>query len=279
MTIPFPGPAPGALLVCTEGSAASQGAVEAALVLARRWSSRMVLLQVLEYNPGYASQAIDALEGWEQQALAGLNAIAERAASLGLAAEVVVRPGETPHRAILAEAGQRRVDLIIMGRRGRSDLINVIMGSVTARVIEHSPINVLVVPRRAPLTFQRLLVATDGSPCSEPAWRHALALARAWFCHLLAVCVATQKAAVPEAQATLEKLQSEADRQGIPLDTLTLTGTPDEAILKAGEARGVDLFIVGSRRRSGFSRVFLGSVAEQVIGKARCPVLVVKPQS
>jgi nucleotide-binding universal stress UspA family protein len=238
-----------------------------------------VLLQVLEYNPGFASQALDALEAWEQQALEGLKAIVARAAALGVAAESVVRQGEAPPPAILAEAGQRRPGLIIMGRRGRSDLVDMLMGSVTARVLKDSPTNVLVVPRRAPLTFQRLLVATDGSPCSEDACRQALGLARAWFCHLLAVCVAPRAAAVPEAQATLEKLQAEADRQGIPLDTLTLTGRPEEGILKAAEARGADLFILGSCGRSGLSRVFLGSVAEHIIARAPCPVLVVKPRS
>jgi nucleotide-binding universal stress UspA family protein len=74
----------------------------------------------------------------------------------------------------------------------------------------------------------------------------------------------------------MAKLQGEADRQGIPLDALVLRGIPEAAILEAAKARGADLLILGSRGRSGLSRFLLGSVAEQVIGKANCPVLVVR---
>ncbi len=276
MTAPSISPRPWTLLVCTDGSAASQGAVEAAFVLARRWSCRMLLLQVLEYNPGFASQAIDSLEEWEREAREGLKAIGDRALALGLATEIMVRKGEAAHRVILAEAEKHRPELIIMGRRGRTELAGALMGSVTARVIAQSPVNVLVVPRAAPLTFQRLLVANDGSPCSEPAWREALALSRAWFCHLLAVCVAHRAADLPNVQEILEKLRGEADREGIPLDTLMLQGSPHKAIVQAAGARGIDLFILGSHGRSGLSRFFTGSVAEEIIGEARCPVLVVK---
>jgi nucleotide-binding universal stress UspA family protein len=152
------------------------------------------------------------------------------------------------------------------------------MGTVTARVVAHSPVDVLVVPRQAPLTLQRLLVASDGSPGSQAAWGEALLLAKAWFCHLLAVCVASRTAALPDVQEILKKLQKEADQAGVPLDTLSLHGKPVEALMEAANARGTDLFILGSRGRSGLTRLFTGSVAEQVIGHARCPVLVVKPR-
>ncbi len=276
MTAPPSSQPPCTLMVCTDGSPASQGAVEAGLVLARRWSCRILLLQVLEYNPGYASLAMDAIEAWEREAREGLNAVRDRAAAAGVEAEVLLRRGEAAHRTILAEAEQHRPRLIIMGRRGRSDLAEVLMGGVTARVTAHSPVSVLIVPRDAPLTFQRLLVASDGSPCCAPAWRQALALTKAWFCHLLAVHVAPKTADLPEAHRIIERLRDEADQAGIPLDTLVLHGSPHRAILQAAQARGTDLFILGSHVRSGLTRFFTGSVAQQIIGQARCPVLVVK---
>jgi nucleotide-binding universal stress UspA family protein len=276
MTAPISPVQPGSLLVCTDGSAASQGAVEAALVLARRWSSRLLLLQVLEYNPGFASLAIDSIKEWEEEARKGLHILGNRARALGLEADIMIRQGEAAHRVILAETEKHRPDLIIMGRRGRSDLASVLMGSVTARVVAASSVKVLIVPRKAPLTFQRLLVAHDGSPCSNGAWREALAMSRDRFCYLLAVAVARKAGAIPQFQELMGKLQGEADRQGIPLDALVLQGIPEAAILQAAEARGADLLILGSRGRSGLSRFLLGSVAEQVIGKANCPVLVVR---
>jgi nucleotide-binding universal stress UspA family protein len=151
-----------------------------------------------------------------------------------------------------------------------------LMGSVTARVIGHSPVDVLVVPRQAPLTFQRLLVASDGSPFSDAAGGVALSLARAWCSGLLAVSAAPKEAQVPEAQEILHRLQTIAHRERIPLDTLMLRGAPGEAILQAAQNRGIDLIIMGSHGRTGLTRLLMGSVAQEVIGQARCPVLIVK---
>ncbi len=268
-------PAP-SLLVCTDGSAASQGAIEAALTLAQRRPYRILLLQVLEYNPGFASQAIDSLQQWEREAREGLQAPHARARALGLEAEILVRRGEAAPHAILAEADERRPDLIVMGRRGRTDLASILMGSVTARVIGLSPAHVLVVPRKAPLTFQRFLVASDGSPFSEAAWLEALSLARAWSGQLLAVSVAREEGEFPEVEGILEQMQAEADQKGIPLSTYMVQGSPDEALIRAAQLLEADLFILGSHGRTGLTRLFMGSVAEQVIGKASCPVLVVK---
>jgi nucleotide-binding universal stress UspA family protein len=276
MTVSYSSTEPCNLLVCADGSPASQGAMEAAFVLARRWPCRIRWLQVLECNPGYASQAIDAIPEWEQQARDALQTMLSRAEAQGLKSEILVRQGEVAHRAILAEAEKNLPDLIVMGRRGRSELAGLLMGSVTARVVGLSPVNVLVVPRNSPLTFQRLLVAVDGSPCSEAAWREAFSLSRTWVSHLLAVSVAQKDAELPEVQEILRKVHREADREGIPLDTLILRGAPGEALLRAAQARGSDLLILGSHGRTGLSRLIMGSIAEQVLNQARCPVLIVK---
>ena len=53
-------------------------------------------------------------------------------------------------------------------------------------------------------------------------------------------------------------------------------GRPDEAIVKAADFKQASLIIVGSHGRTGLKRLLMGSVAERVIGHAKCPVLVVK---
>jgi nucleotide-binding universal stress UspA family protein len=276
MTVAFSAAQPCNLLVCTDGSPASQGALEAAMVLAQRWPCRMRWLQVLECNPVFASQALDSIPEWEKEVRDNLQAMFSRTEALGIETEILVRQGEAVFRVILAEAEKHQPDFIIMGRRGRTALAGLLMGSVTARVVALSPVDILVVPRNSPLTFRRLLVAIDGSPCSEAPWREALALSKVWFSHLLAVSVAQRDSEVPEVQETLQKLQGEADREGVPLDTLLLRGNPSEAIFRTAQSRGTDHLILGSHGRTGLKRLIMGSVTEQVIGQARCPVLIVK---
>jgi nucleotide-binding universal stress UspA family protein len=55
-----------------------------------------------------------------------------------------------------------------------------------------------------------------------------------------------------------------------------LTGNPVVEILKFAESHGVDLIVMASHGRTGLSRLLMGSIAEGVMRKARCPVLVVK---
>lgn len=53
-------------------------------------------------------------------------------------------------------------------------------------------------------------------------------------------------------------------------------GTPAAEILKFAQAKSVDLIVMSSHGRTGLARLVMGSVAEEVMRKAPCPVLVVK---
>ena len=55
-----------------------------------------------------------------------------------------------------------------------------------------------------------------------------------------------------------------------------LTGSPLTQILNFAEREHVDLIVMGSHGRTGFSRLIMGSVAEGVMRRATCPVLIVK---
>jgi nucleotide-binding universal stress UspA family protein len=54
------------------------------------------------------------------------------------------------------------------------------------------------------------------------------------------------------------------------------TGLPVDQILNVANRERVDLIVIGSHGRTGLSRLLMGSVAEGVMRKAHCPVLVVK---
>jgi nucleotide-binding universal stress UspA family protein len=50
----------------------------------------------------------------------------------------------------------------------------------------------------------------------------------------------------------------------------------DYSILECADEKNIDLIVVGTRGRSGFKRLLLGSVASSVVSYAHCPVMVVK---
>jgi nucleotide-binding universal stress UspA family protein len=55
-----------------------------------------------------------------------------------------------------------------------------------------------------------------------------------------------------------------------------LVGSPAGAIVHLAEKEGVDLIVMPTHGRTGLSRLLMGSVAEEVVRKATCPVLTVK---
>jgi nucleotide-binding universal stress UspA family protein len=275
------------LLVCTDNSPESQGALAAALELARLAGSRVFLLEVLVMATGYEFQPQELmptppqmelelmalreaavkkrLEDWQAQASAG-----------GLEVEVRVRLSVAAYTGILEEAEAVQPDLIIMGRHGLTGLSRLLLGSVTARVIGHSAVNVLVVPKEAALGFKRILVASDGSPYSDKAFKEALSITQRMGSHLIGLAAAATDVELKTATEVARRLQDEANQRGVALETAVPQGQPFEAIVRVARAKKANLIILGSHGRTGLKKLLLGSTVERVIGQAPCAVLVVK---
>ena len=164
-------------------------------------------------------------------------------------------------------------------------LERVFMGSVTEKIIGHSPRTVLVVPRGSMSECNNILLATDGSSYSEAAAAEALTLVkfRGGKCAFHAIAVAEQGAAEEKIQTlnrALENIRSKANKEGIEADTLLSKGRPHESIyeeiIEYAKEKNADIIVMGSHGRTVIQRLLIGSVAERVIGHTYCPVMVVK---
>lgn len=88
-----------------------------------------------------------------------------------------------------------------------------------------------------------------------------------------------QADAKKQADLWFEKVKKEAENAGVRTKSeivsefpLTLTGE----IVNYAERNAIDLIVMGSRGRTGFKKLLLGSVASGVVTYASCPVLVIK---
>ncbi len=79
-----------------------------------------------------------------------------------------------------------------------------------------------------------------------------------------------------EAEKKLAALIEEEKIAGIVADYVIYEGFAEECIIDYARRKEADVIIMGSHGRRGLKRLFLGSVAEHVIRRAPCPVLVVK---
>ena len=264
------------LLVCTDGSPDSQGALAGTLALARTCGSKIYILQVLEFNPEFEAVAPELVAARESQVHDFLASCRAEAEKLEVPIETRVRRSEAAYEGIVAEAQDIKPDLIIMGRRGGSRLSRLLMGNVTARVIGYSPFNVLVVPQKVSLEFKKILVASDGSPYSYAAWDEALFITQRVGGRLMAISVAREERELPTAAAIVKRLEKEAGYKGITIETLVVQGRPFEAIVRAANEKQAGLIVMGTLGMTGLTSLLMGSVTERVIATAPCPVMVVK---
>jgi nucleotide-binding universal stress UspA family protein len=132
----------------------------------------------------------------------------------------------------------------------------------------------------------RVVVGVDGSPHSAAALRWSLGEAEAhagqvdvvfaWQMPFLSNPAAYDKAELERTyQEFVIKTVSEiAPSPAVPLQTLVAEGDPTEALIAA--SKDADLLVLGSRGRSPFAGLMLGSVSQACAAHAACPVVVVK---
>jgi nucleotide-binding universal stress UspA family protein len=138
---------------------------------------------------------------------------------------------------------------------------------------------------------ERILVPTDLSPFAERAvqYAHGLAeLCRAEL-HVLHVC----RDAGELAHSVIGVIDPDEETDGPGRWLATLLGEPGTirrteavrvstdipgAIAAYAARQGADLIVIASHGRSGLSHLVLGSVAEQLLRTAPCPVLVIRPK-
>jgi nucleotide-binding universal stress UspA family protein len=79
------------------------------------------------------------------------------------------------------------------------------------------------------------------------------------------------------AQLNLAEIKQSFIRDGIAVDTKIVRGvSPAEGIMQVADEVGADLIIMGSHGRTGFKKLVLGSVAQEVLTQSPIPVLIMK---
>ena len=264
------------VLVATDRSPFSEGAITAAITFAKHCSSKLYVMTVVETNPEYETAGAELLQKEEEEAARDLAALKTRTLREISSCETIFRRGDSASRLIVEEAGRKKVDMLVVGRRGRSGLEKVLLGSAAAKVIGHAPCKVLVVPRAAGVEFKNILVATDGSEHSLAAVTEAMEIAKRCGSRLTVISVALSEGEKEKARANAGDAARAAGQAGISAETMTPVGKPHAVIAATAKNTGVDLIVLGAYGKTGLKKLLMGSTTEKVIGLAGCAVLVAK---
>jgi nucleotide-binding universal stress UspA family protein len=185
--------------------------------------------------------------------------------------------------------------LLVVGSRGHGGFAGLLLGSVSHKCLHHAACPVAVVPPSwlsAP-TRHRVVVGVDGSEGSrqalawavqEASWRGAqLDVVNAWVPADVLVpagpaIVLDRDGTRAASQALLEEMTHTIGKAAEPatlhIELIPAAGGPAATLLDA--ARGADVLVVGARGVGGFRGLRLGSVSQQCVHHAPCPIVVVR---
>ena len=195
----------------------------------------------------------------------------------------------SPAQIILNAAKTVAADLIVVGARGRSRVTEVVLGSVSHRVLSHASSATMIVKGQA-RPIEQVLVAVEGP---EDAGRIKKWLLQYPFKNRVALTVlsvvpsfeiidgmniiqfqAWIDAATWSAESLVEETGMALASPHYAITTQVCMGVPAAKIVE--RANAMDLVVVGSHSRKGVERFLLGSVSHSTVHHVPCPILVIR---
>jgi nucleotide-binding universal stress UspA family protein len=293
------------ILVAYDGSAGSEEAIT--LLLGLRWppATSIRVITALEPTsalvpaplPGAGLVTPPEIEAQIRAVLErDVNTVVDRLRDAGVESEGVVVHGRPA--TVVAEEGRKiGADLIVVGSRGHGPIASLVLGSVSAELVDEAPAPVLVVRRT---TADRVLFATDGSPSAhraetllttsrafDAATIRVVSVAdvpRPWHSGLAPTMVMQVtdayakdlKRAKHDHAALAREARERIEASGRSVDDVVRVGDAAAEIIEEASEWPADLVVVGSQGLTGISRFVLGSVARNVLQGSKSSVLIVR---
>jgi nucleotide-binding universal stress UspA family protein len=278
------------IMVATDLSDASYGALSYAKQWAKHFSAKLLLVHVvdkirnessIEKSGARLSELIDAAEEQLQKVTSGLSYDDVRCTS-------IVRPGKI-RETISDLIDERDVDLLVIGTRGNGYKDGEELGSVAETLLRFMPCPVLTVGKHTrgdacEATHTRVvLFPTDFSEISRAALTYTERLAEHLAGHLLLLHVDEQSAYGIQAaghEDEFKKLLREMKDPSVVTECLTRAGHPADIVVSTSIARCVDFIVMGVHGTDQAKVARNYGMAYDVIRMARCPVftLFTQPQ-
>jgi nucleotide-binding universal stress UspA family protein len=287
-------PSPGGLLIATDGTRDSDGAVRVGRALAERDGVDAALLGVVEPMVLYDT---DGVVMPDVEHLMSITRESRAAALLNQRDRTHPGIHDWPFdielgprvETIVRNADRRGASLILLGlgAHGLSARLN--QRETSVHVIRAARVPVLALPRHAWGVPHSVLAAVDFTASSEHAARTALGLLGGEGTMYLAHV--TPRVPIPQGDSrtwdeitrngVLPKLEVLGRRlaapPGVQIEHVLLHGDPSNELLAFAEQRRIDMIAAGAHGRSALGRLMLGSVSTKLVRNGNCWILVAPP--
>jgi nucleotide-binding universal stress UspA family protein len=266
------------ILVPLDGSALAEHAIPVAELLARTAAGRLDLVSVRPPREPKGS-------GNRRAPGADIEAYLERTAWTlrrgGLAVETSVRSGGIPET-IGRQATETDADIIVMATHDRSAANRLLGRNIAIAVVRQTELPVLLIrPTEAwtsrATAFRKLLVCLDGSEGSEEVLPWARIIARHFGSTIVLLTVPESESEVSRLEQYLGSVAAAMRSLGLGVETRVTGSGAARTITEVAESEGCDLVMLATRGRGAPETVGIevGSVTEEVVQSAHCPVFAV----
>ena len=205
---------------------------------------------------------------------------AQKVHQIGIPAQVILETAQSAHS-----------DLILIGARGLGPVKELVLGSVSHRVVLHAPCSVLVM-KAGVSKIEKILLPVEGERDTQVALKFLAMHPFRATTHIEVMTVWPQpqvpwpmtlgqsklleERAVDHAQERLDLISKQLGAMNYQYSTSVGLGNPAYALLEQARATQPDLIVMSSHGRKGLSRFLIGSISHAVLHRAPCPVLIVR---
>ncbi len=274
------------ILVPTDFSKPALIATDVAADIARRSGAELTLLHVVEEIVGTSmnvSGQVVSEANWDDKLFTmkmiekgkkQLAKLAEDSRLEGVRVKQELRVG-SPYHGMNAIITEKKVDLVVMGTSGKSDLEQMLIGSNTEKVVRRSHCPVLTVHNKpATKEFKDIVYATSMDKNEEVFSRIVRNTQQLYNSTIHLVRINTP--ANFQRDAVVKKyMQDFAKKLQLKNYTLNVFNdvSEEEGIIYFADSINADLIAMATHGRTGFAHVLAGSIAEDVVSHSKRPVL------
>ena len=286
------------ILLAIDPPEASDAVIEE--VARRPWPAQTSVEVLSVVEPFHVWDVPTLVEGLNDAAKNAAQSAVDRLRSAGIHAKPCVLVGHSKS-VIIDRAREIGADFVIVGSRGIKGMERILLGSVAAAVARHVHCSVEIVRGQPSGTTKpramKILLATDGSECSERAARSVAG--RPWPAGTTVQVISVAELHVPLlsmpyfSPSAMEGLRADAieraEKYEMAAETILSnagldesgavsipSASPQELIIQNAVEWGADLIVCGSHGRQGLGRFLLGSVSEAVANHAPCSVEIIR---
>lgn len=272
------------IVVGYDGSVEARTAVDWAAAEAVRTGSNLHIVYAYQFAwPGafYEGPAAEIAEEAEQRAERTVAEVVDHVGKQHPGIDVIGTSVHSAPAPTLLDLGDT-ARLVVVGNRGAGGMASLLLGSVSQQVATHAHTPVAVVRGRAEVAEGPVAVGVDGSASSGAALTLAFEAAAARGTDVIAIRAYSPPSPLAVPPSAVEAAEREALNASllgwrekypeIKVEALLAVGRPAQVL--AALSQTAQLVVVGSRGHGGFTGLLLGSVGQQLMHHAECPVLI-----